>query len=150
MALGLDAAFSTCGGKVTWPRCVPGPRRQPGRRPCPPCRLPDPAQIASPECGHPSSQTPQPVSRVDESPLWATGPTVLVRVCSTIPGSLCKTLRNVKNCYVIPEVPPEKKNQVRCFMKRLSCWIKPILKLFTQNVLLFWDDTFLIVSLGFQ
>ena len=46
MALGLDAAFSTCGGKVTWPRCVPGPRRQPGRRPCPPCRLPDPAQIA--------------------------------------------------------------------------------------------------------
>lgn len=53
------------------------------------------ACFQSPECGHPSSQTPQPVSRVDESPLWATGPTVLVRVCSTIPGSLCKTLRNV-------------------------------------------------------
>ena len=28
----------------------------------------------SPECRHPSSWTPEPISRVDESPLWVTGP----------------------------------------------------------------------------
>lgn len=46
MALGPDAAFSTRGGEVTLPRCVPGLRAQPGRRPCPPCWPPDAAQIA--------------------------------------------------------------------------------------------------------
>lgn len=33
-------------------------------------------------------------------------------------------------------------------MKRLSCWIEPILKLSTLYISLFWDDTFLMIFVG--
>lgn len=53
----------------------------------------------------------------------------------------------MKNYHVIPGAAGRGKEPTY-FMRRLSCWIKPILKLSTLYISLFWDDTFLMIFVG--